>query len=99
MKMPLITASHLFALSAGIRPGKAVFSGFAVSPHVAASFEAMSTSKPVILPLDDAISIGGEGGAGAVGNVGARRPAPARSAAGRGASQGGTGGGAKGRAP
>src|SRR5256885_14010149 len=62
-KMPLITASQRFALSAGISPGKAVFTGFATPPHVAASFTAMSTSKPMIAPLEDASSIGGDGGA------------------------------------
>src|SRR4051794_41286676 len=62
MKMPLITTSHFFALSAGMRPGNAVLTGRAVSPHVFASADAMSTSKPVILPLVVASSIGGDGG-------------------------------------
>src|SRR2546421_7249957 len=61
-KMPLITASHRFAFSAGINPGNAVFDAVAVAPHVAASFVAMSTSKPMILPLVVVYSIGGDVG-------------------------------------
>src|SRR5947207_15591465 len=83
-KMPLITASHRFAFSAGISPGKAVFSGFATPPHVAASFTAMSTSKPMIAPLGDASSIGGNDGSGQVLNVGGVRHAPGEAAADRG---------------
>src|SRR5256885_13604697 len=63
-KMPLITASQRFAFSAGIRPGNAVFEATAVPPQVAASFVAMSTSKPMILPLVVVYSIGGNAGAG-----------------------------------
>ena len=61
-KMPLITASHFFASSAGMRPGKAVFTAFAVAPQVLASAVAMSTSKPEIAPLGDASSMGGNVG-------------------------------------
>src|SRR5512144_1660391 len=61
-KMPLITASHFFALRAGMRPGNAVFTGFAVAPNVFASAEAMSTSKPLIAPLEATYSIGGNDG-------------------------------------
>src|ERR1700675_556666 len=61
-KMPLITASERFAFSAGIKPGNAVFDATAVPPHVAASFVAMSTSKPMILPLVVVYSIGGNVG-------------------------------------
>src|SRR5437762_4061957 len=61
-KMPLITASHFFAFSAGIKPGNAVFTGFEVAPHVFASALAMSMSKPLIAPLVDASSIGGNVG-------------------------------------
>ena len=50
--MPLITASHFFAFSAGMRPGNAVFTGFAVAPNVFASALAMSTSNPLIAPLE-----------------------------------------------
>ena len=61
--MPLITASHFFAFSAGIRPGNAVFDATSRSrPRSAASFAAMSTSKPMILPLVVAYSIGGNVG-------------------------------------
>src|SRR2546423_4175092 len=87
-KMPLITASHRFAFSAGIRPGKAVFTGFATPPQVAASFTAMSTSKPLIAPLGDASSIGGDGGSGPYFYVGAWGAAPAPSAPARGPNQG-----------
>src|SRR5262245_32075314 len=65
--MPLIAASHFLALSAGIRLGKAVFSGLDVAPNVFASALAMSTSKPVILPPDVTYSIGGN--VGSVQNV------------------------------
>src|SRR5438874_10920322 len=82
-KMPLITASHRFAFSAGIRPGKAVFTGFATPPQVAASFTAMSTSKPLIAPLGDASSIGGDVGSVQYLNVVAWRLAPAVPAAAR----------------
>src|SRR5438105_3178860 len=77
MKMPLITVSHFFAFSAGIRPGNAVLTGFEVFPNVSASECAMSTSKPVIAPLEEASSIGGK--VGSVQNVKlpAWRPAPA----------------------
>ena len=76
-KMPLITASHFFASSAGMRPGNAVFIGFAVAPHVFASAPAMSTSNPLIAPLDDASSIGGNVGSVQNVNVDARGAAPA----------------------
>src|SRR3954469_3460066 len=75
--MPLITASQRFALSAGIRPGNAVFTGFEVAPHVSASLVAMSTSKPVILPLVVESSIGGNVGSVQNVNVPAWRLAPA----------------------
>jgi hypothetical protein len=65
--MPLITASHFFASSAGISPVNAVFRGFALAPHVFASALAMSTSNPLIAPLDEASSIGGN--VGSVQNV------------------------------
>src|SRR2546421_7250036 len=91
-KMPLITASHLLALSAGIKPGKAVFTGWATPPNVAASFAAMSTSKPVIFPLEVASSIGGDGGAGQDFYAGAGLLPPARPAPARGTSQGHRGG-------
>src|SRR6266702_1386740 len=74
--MPLITASHFFALSAGIRPGNAVFKGLAVAPHVFASALAMSTSKPLIAPLEEASSIGGNDGSVQNVNVVARFAAP-----------------------
>src|SRR4051794_41867029 len=77
MKMPLITTSHFFALSAGMRPGNAVLTGRAVSPHVFASADAMSTSKPVILPLVVASSIGGDGGTVQNLNIAPRAPPPA----------------------
>ena len=64
--MPLITASHFLAFSAGMSPGNAVFTGVAFAPHVWASACAMSTSKPVILPLAVASSIGGKVGIRAV---------------------------------
>ena len=60
--MPLITALHFFAFSAAIRPGKAVLSGFAVSPNVFASALPMSTSNPWIPPLVPTYSIGGNDG-------------------------------------
>src|SRR5262245_49452229 len=75
--MPLITASHFFALSAGIRPGNAVFNGFAVAPQVSASALAMSTSKPLIAPLEEASSIGGNVGSVQYVNVDARCAPPA----------------------
>src|ERR1044071_7474690 len=65
--MPLMTASHFFAFRAGIRPGNAVFTGFEVAPHVFASALAMSTSKPLIAPLEEASSMGGN--VGSVQNV------------------------------
>ena len=77
MKMPLMMASHFFALSAGMRPGNAVFTGFAFAPHVSASCCAMSTSKPVILPLAVASSMGGNVGSVQYLNVPACRLAPA----------------------
>src|SRR5882672_2738076 len=61
-KMPLITVSHFFDVSAGIRPGKAVLTGFAEIPQCAAIAFAMSTSKPKMAPLDFVISIGGNVG-------------------------------------
>src|SRR5262245_64173129 len=76
-KMPLITASHFFALSAGIRPGNAVLFAFAFAPHVFASASAMSTSKPLIAPLDEASSIGGNVGSVQNVNLDARGAAPA----------------------
>src|SRR2546421_12646958 len=91
-KMPLITASHLLALSAGIKPGKAVFTGWATPPNVAASFAAMSTSKPVIFPLEVASSIGGEGGSGRDLEVGAGDLPPARPSPAEGANKGRRGG-------
>src|SRR2546422_5432955 len=77
MKMPLITASHFFEFSAGRSPGNAVLSGEAVSPHVGASFAAMSTSKPTILPLAVAYSIGGNVGSVQYLNVAVWRADPA----------------------
>src|SRR5262245_62969037 len=76
-KMPLITVSHFFAPSAGIRPGNAVLFALALAPHVFASASAMSTSKPLILPLDEASSIGGNVGSVQNVNVDARGDAPA----------------------
>src|SRR4051794_41098609 len=76
--MPLITASHFFAFSAGRRPGNAVFTGAAVFPAARANADAMSTSKPTTLPLVVAYSIGGKVGSVQYLNVAARRPdAPA----------------------
>src|SRR5947207_12026178 len=79
--MPLITASHFLELSAGIRPGNAVFTGDAAAPHVFASATAMSASKPTTLPLVVAYSIGGNVGSVEYLNVGGWRaaapPAPA----------------------
>src|SRR5258707_13886280 len=78
MKMPLITASHFFAFSAGMRPGNAVLAADAVPPHVLASATAMSASKPTILPLVVVYSIGGNDGSVHHLNVAAARPeAPA----------------------
>src|SRR5207248_70273 len=71
----LITASHFFAFSAGIRPGNAVLTGLEVAPHVFASALAMSTSKPMIAPLVDDSSIGGN--VGSVQNVNAVAPVAA----------------------
>src|SRR3954454_23082721 len=62
MEMPLITASHFFAFSAGIRPGHAVLTAAAWTSHVFSSAVAMSTSKPAILPLVVASYIGGNVG-------------------------------------
>jgi hypothetical protein len=45
-----------------MRPGKAVFSGFAVAPNVFARALAMSTSKPEILPPEPTNSSGGNVG-------------------------------------
>src|SRR3954468_22487062 len=72
--MPLITALHFCALSAGIRPGNAVFRAFAVSPHVFASALAMSMSKPLILPVADVSSMGGKLGSVQNVNVACRLP-------------------------
>src|SRR2546429_7175528 len=74
--MPLITASHFFALSAGIRPGNAVFNGLLVAPHVFARALAMSTSNPVIAPLEVASSMGGNVGSVQNVNVVVRFAAP-----------------------
>ena len=74
MKMPLITASHFFAFSAGIKPGNAVFTGAAWPDQVFASAVAISTSKPTILPLVVASSIGGNVGSVQYLNVAAARP-------------------------
>src|SRR5438105_4404564 len=74
--MPMITPSHFFALSSGIRPGNAVLNGLAVAPHVFASALAMSTSKPLIAPLEEASSIGGNDGSVQNVNVVARFAAP-----------------------
>src|SRR3954452_6629433 len=65
--MPLITVSHFFAPSAGIRPGNAVLTGFAEIPMRFAIAFAMSTSNPKIDPLDFVSSIGGN--VGSVQNV------------------------------
>src|ERR1051326_8905955 len=81
--MPLITALHLFAFSAAIRPGNAVFSGFDAAPQVFASALAMSTSKPMIFPLVVVYSIGGNVGSVQNVNVVACPPAPAPPAAAR----------------
>src|SRR4051812_27780328 len=62
--MPLITVSHFFAPSAGIRPGNAVLTGFAEIPMRFAIAFAMSTSNPKIDPFDFVSSIGGDVGAG-----------------------------------
>src|SRR2546429_7354071 len=78
--MPLITASHFFAFSAGISPGNAVFSGFAVAPNVFASALAMSTSNPLIAPLEEASSMGGNVGSVQNVNVVACFAAPAEPA-------------------
>src|SRR5439155_16373078 len=80
-KIPLITASHLFALSAGISPGNGVFTGFELAPHVFASAVATSTSNPLIVPLEEASSIGGN--VGSVQNLKVLAPvlAPAGAAA------------------
>src|SRR5215471_3017063 len=75
--MPLITASHFFAFSAGMRPGNAVFSGFDVAANVFASERAMSTSNPVIAPLVVTYSIGGNDGSVQYVNVVAFSWAPA----------------------
>src|SRR2546428_5101361 len=75
--MPLITASHFFASSAGIRPANAVLTGFAVAPHVFAGGLAMSTSKPMIAPLGEVSSIGGNVGFVQYLNVPALFAAPA----------------------
>src|SRR5438067_235138 len=72
-----MTALHFFAFSAAIRPGNAVFSAFADSPNVGASALAMSTSNPVIAPLVEVSSIGGNVGSVQYVNVPARPPAPA----------------------
>src|SRR6266568_1314319 len=80
-KIPLITASHFFALSAGISPGNGVFTGFELAPHVFASADAMSTSNPLIAPLGEASSIGGNVGSVQNLNVLARLLAPADAAA------------------
>ena len=92
MKMPLITASHFFAASAARRPGNAVFDATAVAPHVAASFVAMSTSKPMILPLVVVYSIGGNVGSVQYLNVAFAewRFAPAEPAAARATSRAST---------
>src|SRR5581483_9995875 len=71
------TASHFFAFNAAMSPGNAVFSGFDVSPNVFASADAMSTSKPMIVPLVDVSSIGGNVGSVQNVNVPARGAAPA----------------------
>ena len=76
-KMPLITASHFFPLRAAIKPGKAVLSAFAPLPNVAASFVAISTSKPMMFPLVVVYSIGGNVGSVQYVNVPACRLAPA----------------------
>src|SRR5207237_10293455 len=62
MKMPLITASHLLAPSAGSRPGNAVLTGFDPPPHCLPIAFAMSMSNPTIEPLVVADSIGGKVG-------------------------------------
>src|SRR4051812_21867733 len=78
MKMPLITASHFFAFSAGRSPGNAVLTAAAVLENVFASAVAMSTSKPTILPLVVPYSIGGNVGSVQYLNVAVWRPsAPA----------------------
>src|SRR5216110_1813228 len=79
--MPLITATHFFALSAGIRPGNAVFRGFAVAPNVFASALAISTSNPLIPPFVPTNSIGGNDGSVQNVNVVVFPPAPADPAA------------------
>src|SRR5260221_10815057 len=91
-KMPLITALQRFAFSAGISPGNAVFDAAAVAPHVAASFVAMSTSKPMILPLVVVYSIGGNVGSVQYLNVAFAewRFAPAEPAAARATSRAST---------
>ena len=76
-KIPLITVSHFFAFRAGIRPGNAVLTALAVAPHVFASAPAMSTSNPLIAPLDAASSIGGNVGSVQNVNVVACLAAPA----------------------
>ena len=62
MKMPLMTASHFFAPSAGSSPGKAVLTGFDPPPHCVPIAFAMSMSNPTIEPLVVADSIGGKVG-------------------------------------
>src|SRR5207302_10828226 len=71
-----MTALHFFAFSAAIRPGNAVFSAFADSPNVGASALAMSTSNPVIAPLVEVSSIGGNVGSVEFVKVPARPTAP-----------------------
>src|SRR5439155_921799 len=65
--MPLITTSHFFPFSAGIRPGNAVLVAFAEIFQCAAIAFAMSTSKPKMEPFDLVSSIGGN--VGSVQNV------------------------------
>src|ERR1700730_4345334 len=61
--MPLRTASHFFAPSAGSRPGKAVLTGVDEPFQSLPIAAAMSMSKPTIAPLVVADSIGGNVGA------------------------------------
>src|SRR5256885_8338552 len=91
-KMPLMSASQRFAFSAGMRPGNAVFEALAVPPHVAASFVAISTSNPMILPLVVVYSIGGKGGSLQYFNValGEGRFSPAAPAPARATTRGST---------